>query len=377
MNNLPYDCASQRTDTTCAEARMKISPDIHFDGYDSEGLAAGGAEKTIKHDVGGVRYGEARHPGPGGSGMSITTANGTGWGTILDWIGHHRGHIVCGQEHKVMAEDIEYERGRALARGWKTLWAPAVASSIDAGHASAGVVVMARTHIGMAEPPGGTVVVPGRVCAAMVEVNGIGWLVIYSVYGHCGEELGERNWALCNAIAHHAAHHGLQWIAAGDWNFEPATVRASGWLTVMNADVIAAGVAATTHSGSKQGRHIDYFLASRGIAALGPTVTICADANIRTHDALRLTLPASPRQFVIRRMVRAQPFPRALPIGPRQLLQTPSDVIACARAACAMGVKGDADAAAILIDQATSALLTHAENALAEAYMLDDSSRVA
>ncbi len=276
-----------------------------------------------------------------------------------------------------MAEDIEYERGSALARGWKTLWAPAVASSTDAGHASAGVVVMAGTHIGMAEPPGGTVVVPGRVCAAMVEVYGIGWLVIYSVYGHCGEELGERNWALCNAIAHHAAHHGLQWIAAGDWNFEPATVRASGWLTVMNADVIAAGVAATTHSGSKQGRHIDYFLASRGIAALGPTVTICADANIRTHDALRLTLPASPRQFVIRRMVRAQPFPRALPIGPRQLLQTPSDVIACARAACAMGVKGDADAAAILIDQATSALLTHAENALAEAYMLDDSSRVA
>ncbi len=145
-------------------------------------------------DVGIMRVGEASNPGPGAeAGMSITTANGTGWGTILDWVGHHRGHVICGQEHRVVEEDIEYERGRAAARGWKTMWAPAVASGTEANQASAGVVVMVRSHVGMAEPPGGAVVVPGRVCAAMVEVSGIGWMVIYSVYGHCGDELGAHN----------------------------------------------------------------------------------------------------------------------------------------------------------------------------------------
>ncbi len=317
-----------------------------------------------------MRVGEASNPGPGAeAGMSITTANGTGWGTILDWVGHHRGHVICGQEHRVVEVDIEYERGRAAARGWKTMWAPAVASGTEANQASAGVVVMVRSHIGMAEPPGGAVVVPGRVCAAMVEVSGIGWMVIYSVYGHCGDELGAHNWGLCSAVAHHAAHHGLQWVAAGDWNFAPHTLRASGWLGVMRADALTAGVAATTHSGAKQGRHIDYFVASRGVAALGPTITVCADATIRTHDALRMTLPASPRQYVIRRMVAARPFPRELPIGPRQLVKTPADTVASARAACTMGMRVDKQAAIILIDDATATLLSHLEEVLADAYM--------
>ncbi len=322
---------------------------------------------------GAARFGEADNPGPSsGGGASITTANGTGWGTILDWIGSHRGHVICAQEHKVLAEDVEYERRRAVARGWRSLWAPAVPSGTAANQASAGVVVLARSNIGIAEPPGGVIVVLGHVCAAMVEMSGIGWIVIYSVYGHCGDELGARNWEICCAIACHAANHGLQWIAAGDWNFEPQVLRASGWLGVMRADIVAAGVAATTHSGTKQGRHIDYFVASRGVAALGPSITVCADATIRTHDALRMTLPATPRQYVVRRMVSARPFPRELPVGPRRLVPTPTDTVASARAACKEGERGDREAAIILIDDAMSSMISHLESVLTEAYMMDD-----
>ncbi len=137
---------------------------------------------------------------------------------------------------------------------WKTVWAPAIASGTEANQASAGTVVMARSHVGMAEPPGGVIVVPGHVCTAMVEVSCMGWLVVYSVYGHCGDELGAKKWSLCDAIACHAAAYGLQWAAAGDWNFEPHTLGASGWLATMSADMITAGDAATTHSGHKQGR---------------------------------------------------------------------------------------------------------------------------
>ncbi len=181
-----------------------------------------------------VRFGEARHPGPQvgrnerKDGFSITTGNGTGWGTILNWISGHHGHVICAQEHNVMhLEDVVCERGRALARGWKTIWSPAVPSGSEANEASGGAVVLVRAHIGVDIPPGGEVVVPGHVAAAMVETASLGWTVIYSVYGKCGDELGARNWAICEAIACHAIGHGLPWCAAGDWNFEPATLRSS------------------------------------------------------------------------------------------------------------------------------------------------------
>ncbi len=334
------------------------------------------ADANAQHAGRGFRDGEARHPGPDyHRGMSLTTGNGTGWGTILEWIGSHRGEIICAQEHKVLSEDIPYERHRAMAKGWKTLWSPAVPSGTEANRPSGGTVIMARKHIGMAVPPGGEVVIEGHVCAAMIETNGMGWLAVYSVYGYCGEELGGRNWRICCAIADHAIGHGLPWIAAGDWNFEPAAMRASGWPNKMGAEVLCAPVTATTHAGCRQGRHIDYFLASRAVAALGPQMTLCAEAAIRTHDAIRMRFPEAPRSYVIRRLVRPKVFPRELPIGPREQRATPNDVIACARAARATSSKGDVGAAAILIDEATEAVLTHIENVLVDAYMVDECDR--
>ncbi len=71
------------------------------------------------------RVGEARRPGPMDDGMSITTGNGAGLGTILDWLAERRGHVVCAQERKVMdPTDVVYEKNRALAEGWKSMWSP-------------------------------------------------------------------------------------------------------------------------------------------------------------------------------------------------------------------------------------------------------------
>ncbi len=329
-----------------------------------------------------VRYGEARHPGPpAGSadshgGLSVTTGNGTGWGTILDWLSDHKGHIVCAQEHKVMDPgDIEYEKVRALARGWKSFWSPAVPSGTQANEPSGGAVVLVRSHVGAERPPGGETVVPGRVAAAMVETSGLGWVVLYSIYGICGDELGARNWAMCERITNHAIRHGLPWCAAGDWNFEPHQLRASGWLVKMGAEIITAPVASTTHAGGRAGRHLDYFVTSRTMFALGPRVSICADAIIRTHDAVTMRLPVHPRRFRIRRIVRPRCFPRELPIGPRPQLVTPASVVASARAALERGEGGDDEAAKLLINEATAEVIGHLENTLVEAYMIADDEK--
>ncbi len=328
------------------------------------------------HGISTVRIGEASNPGPEyRGGMSVTTANGTSWGTILEWCGHHRGHVICGQGHKVLEEDITYEKSRARHRGWKSLWAPAVPSGTAANQASGGTVVMVRSHIGMAAPPGGEVVVRGHVVAAMVEMGAMGWTVIYSVYGKCGIDLSGANWEMCRAIACHAINHGLPWIAAGDWNFEPVAFRASGWLRQMDAELLAAPVASTTRTSGREGRHIDYFIASKRVAALGPRMAICADATIRTHDAVRLRLPAAPRQFTNRRMVRPTVFPKELPIGPRVILKTLAEVTVCSRAARTVGADGDADSARLLIDEATTAIIAHLEQVLADAYVIPEDDR--
>ncbi len=350
---------------------------------DYDGCTPDGA--TVTGDVvGGVqyghacfRYGEARHPGPADgdrtshNGLSVTTGNGTGWGTILDWLNHHKGHVLCAQEHKVMPDDVGYEKDRALARGWKSFWSPAVPSGTAANAASGGAVVLVRSHIGADVPLGGEVVVPGKIAAAMIETSGLGWVVIYSIYGTCGDELGARNWAMCEALTCHALHHGLPWCAAGDWNFEPHTLRASGWLTKMRAEIMTAPVASTTHAGGRGGRHLDFFVASRSIFALGPRLSICADAVIRTHDAVSMRLPIAPRSFRIRRIVRPKCFPRELPIGPRPQPATPTSLVASAKAALERGEHGDEEAAKILVNEATNGMLEHLEETLVGAYMVE------
>ncbi len=306
----------------------------------------------------------------------MTTGNGTGWGTILDWLSDHRGDVVCAQEHKLMIEgDIANERSRVIARGWKSAWSPATPSGTAANEASGGVAIFVKSHIGIEVPPGGEVVVPGQVAATMIETAGLGWVVVYSVYGRCGEELGHRNWDMCQALTNHALGHGLPWCAGGDWNLEPDTLRASGWLAKMRAAVLTANVDSTTHAGRKRGRHIDFFVASKSIAAVGPRLSVCADAVIRTHDAITMRLPLAPRQSTIRRMLRAKVFPRELPIGPRPSVETPTEVQNAARAALTTGIGGDAEAAAILINEATREILGHLEQVLIEAYMINDDHR--
>ncbi len=339
------------------------------------------AERDVPSRTGGIRFGEAQHPGPRseqdiGRALTVTTGNGTGWGTISAWLGDHKGEVLCVQEHKLLhGDDVEAERKRVLDRGWKSAWSPATPSGTAANEASGGAAIFVKNHIGVDVPHGGEDVYPGQVAATMIEMASLGWMVVYSVYGRCGDEMTNRNWEMCQALTNHALGHGLPWIAGGDWNLEPPTLRASGWLAKMRATILTANVDATTHAGRRRGRHIDFFVASQSIAAVGPRLSLCADAVIRTHDAISLTMPVAPRQFTIRRLVRAKVFPRELPIGPRRMVDTPADIRSSARAALALGNGGDREAAVIMINEATREILRHLEEVLIEAYMIDDERR--
>ncbi len=143
----------------------------------------------------------------------------------------------------------------------------------------------------------------------------------------------------------------------------------------MGADILTAHVGSTTHAGGKRGRHIDDFVVSGSVASVGPKLSICADAVIRTHDAVRLRMLVEARRFNIRGMVRPSNFPRELPVGPRQVFDTPNEVVCTARAAQVRAEHGDKEAASILINEATLAIIDHLEETLVEAYMIGDDDR--
>ncbi len=77
----------------------------------------------------------------------------------------------------------------------------------------------------------------------------------------------------------------------------------------MGAEIPTAAADATTHAGGRRGRHIDYFVVSRSIVAIGPKTPSRSVAIIRTHDAVRMRILVAPRQFAIGLMVRAAVFP--------------------------------------------------------------------
>ncbi len=173
----------------------------------------------------GFRIGEAANPGPaaaqdlGAGGLALVSGNGTGWGSILNWVKECRYHVVCVQEHKRLhSEDVAAASQQALGAGWKSFWCHAVPSQHDAADPSGGTAVLVRCGLGARDPPGGAEIVEGHLSAALVEAGGVGGVVIYSLYLRCGDELGPHNWEVLRRLAVHIASHGLPWAVCGDWN---------------------------------------------------------------------------------------------------------------------------------------------------------------
>ncbi len=240
-----------------------------------------------------VRVGEARRPGPppeppgdgtasetapsGGMcpsmharpkqrrGLLLQSGNTTGWGAAREWLGIGGSDVRLVQEHRRRhVEDVAAASDAALKEGWKSLWSPAIGSGTEADEAAGGTAVYVRSHIGLLHAPGDTTasVVDGHVAAGLIEAGGTDGLVAYSLYLEQGGDLSERNWAILTRLAAHIAGHGRQWVIGGDWNLEPHTLQASGWLRKVGGTLVAPPVSSTVRKGRQQGRLIDFWVVS-------------------------------------------------------------------------------------------------------------------
>ena len=247
---------------------------------------------------------------------AIDSANGNSWTGGSKYLETTSADIVLFQETKIRGTDaIQSAEDTALRHGWKVAIAPA--ASGERGGASAGVAVATRKHLGLSQPDINedqsiasrfTLKKCGAICRGGIH---IGAIYLHDVVG----PTAAKNRDILERVAFHLKGLAGSWIIGGDWNCTPEELRATGWLTLVGAEV-QAPKDATCH-----GKVYDFFVVKKDICGAIYDVRSVADGIFYPHNPVRLMLRAAPRAMRQRTLVSPGSFQAVLPFGPATLQQ--------------------------------------------------------
>jgi exonuclease III len=197
----------------------------------------------------------------------VATFNGSGWGTILDFARHAQPdiHVICGQEHRKLPQDIMQCSTSAAKAGWKSFWAPANKTDKST---SAGVVILVRKHMATWNFQEDAQICPGRVVWCVVRLRTLGDIAIYSSYFKVGVGIDDYNTGLIKAIGLHTKSHGMPYIVAGDFNINPADMQSSELWNGLQGRIKAPE--APTCYGPTGNSPIDYHISEARLARCFP-----------------------------------------------------------------------------------------------------------
>ncbi len=265
---------------------------------------------------------EQRAPAQEHWALRVVSANTSGWGPLQRLMLDTEADVVLAQEHKLGIGDIAAASDWAIRRGWKSMWAEATETC--EGGRSGGVVVLARSHLGLAPPPWGDhVITKARAVAATLEAPACRPTVLVSAYLIDGIGPGAANRKILADVGRklqslgHAAdgdngrHLGpMPCLIAGDFNMVPEQLAETGFADNINATIIAPRTARGTCRAANSGRTLDYFLATSGLDQGVDKVTAGDNRIIKTHVPVMVTF--KPRLTTLRALALRTP-PR-LPI---------------------------------------------------------------
>ena len=236
--------------------------------------------------------------------------------------------VICGQETVVVGQDATVSaQNAAKSLGWKAALEPDNITA--AGGRSAGVVVAARAHLGMALPTHHT----DPLSAA----------------------LSQRNILLLQGAARVICSLQGPWIVAGDWSISPTQLLASGWPQLVR------GVVRTTGQPTCLMSEYDYFVVSNGLNHSVVAVAQVHDAGISPHTPVRRWLRGRIRRCRVRVLATPPKAEACMPAGclPAQAGQEWDDI--------APGRQEPVD-----VDRHYGLWVTAVEKQLADIMMLDD-----
>lgn len=245
---------------------------------------------------------------------AVDTANPGHWTPAKQYITHTAADLCLVQETKVRP-GLPHAEAEQSVKGihWKAAIGPGNVTAKDG--LKAGVAVAARAHIGMADAGGNhgdTSRCTVKHCSIIIR----GGVNVGPVYLHCTVGVGNPgNLAILHDLGEQLMEGGRPFIVGGDWQGPPETLAETGWLDVVDGFVVRPALPTCN------GRCLDYFVVSRGIAHLVHDVLPVADPPWNTgasaqHAPVRLLIDSSRRQTRVRRVRAPNGFPAALPHGP-------------------------------------------------------------
>ena len=246
---------------------------------------------------------------------AIDTANTNAWGTALQYLAVTAADVCLLQEHRLHGEEV-INRATAAARhkGWQCKPNEALRTGAAACATSSGTAVAAKKAFGY-YPSSDKAVADGfstRISHAWTSVVCRGGIHIVSIYLKHTEELSPDNLAILDAAAQLIDSLRGPWLLAGDFNMEPATLQAGGFLDLVHGQVFAP-----SQPTCKQ-RCYDYFVVSSCLAPFVHSVTTLGFDGINPHAPVRLLLRGDARRLAVKKLVRPGKVAAVLQHGPTQ-----------------------------------------------------------
>ena len=126
------------------------------------------------------------------------------------------------------------------------------------------------------------------------------------------EGLTMRNMEILHAVGEAIASFGGPWVLAGDFNMEPETLKARGFLAVTNGHLCAHSQPTCNE------RCFDYFIVSKCMAPFVHSVTTLEYDGIKPRAPVRLLLRGDARRLAVKKLVRPGKVVAVRQHGPTQ-----------------------------------------------------------
>ena len=229
------------------------------------------------------------------------------------------------QETRLKTKDEIAAAKRAARReGWSAHFEPARHTDADRGSGGCGVAVKKGSGISAISTEDLAPDTRHRLAAAWVDVIIKGGITLVSVYMADSEGLSEKNLAVLGDATALVRSLRSPWIMAGDWNMDPRTLNAAGWVDTTGGVIIAPALETCNKS------TYDFFVVSKELQHAVAGLQRIDDGGTKPHFPVRLLLKGNGRSYAVRKLVRPKKVEAALPHGPGNLPPSYSEVTGAA-----------------------------------------------
>ena len=251
--------------------------------------------------------------------LRITTANGTGWGPLKQFILSCPDDVITVQEHHLPRRKVSRARAWALRNGWTSFWGAALENCEENG-SSGGTAIFIRSGIG-ADNADLTLPPSNRAVAAFIDPPGGVRTMVVSAYLQHGVGFNDTNLNLLQQVGEGCAAWKGPFVIGADFNNTPEQLDSLSFASKIKATIVAPYAPRGTCTGNGNGTLIDYFVVSDDlVSALADTcVNYCS--GLSPHRPSSLGFHPRVANILARHLSKPQKIDTHRIIGP--LWQSP------------------------------------------------------